>query len=144
MEEIIQKTHIRVKENADSWEDAIRIAGGVLADAGSIEREYIGYMIESVKEYGPYVVISPRLAIAHAAPGKGVVRNDMSLITLAVPVNFGSVNDPVSVILCFGCTDSTSHLDRLTKIAEMLSKESRIGELAEAESVDEVISILGN
>jgi len=144
LEEIIQKAHIRVREHAESWEEAIRIAGKVLADSGSIEKEYIEYMIESVKEYGPYVVISPKLAIAHAAPGRGVIRNDMSLITLSSPVNFGSANDPVSVILCFGCTDPTSHLDRLTRIAELLSKESRISELTEAETVDNVISILNS
>ena len=144
MEEILQKNHIRVKEKAKSWEDAIRRAGSILVEAGSIKPEYVDYMIESVKEYGPYVVISPNLAIAHAAPGKGVLRNDMSLITLSSPVSFGSVNDPVTVILCFGCTDSTSHLDRLTKIAELLSKESRIGELAEAETVEEIIAVLNS
>lgn len=144
MEEIIQRTHIRVKEHADTWEDAIRRAGSVLADAGSIEQGYIDDMIKSVREYGPYVVISPMLAIAHAAPGKGVLRNDMSLITLSAPVNFGSVNDPVSVILCFGCTDPTSHLDRLTRIAELLSKESRISELAAAETTDDVLTILNS
>lgn len=144
MEEIIQKAHIRVRESAESWEEAIRKAGNVLIDAGSIKPEYVDYMIDSVKEFGPYVVISPKLAIAHAAPGKGVLRNDMSLITLSSPVNFGSANDPVSVILCFGCTDPTSHLDRLTRIAELLSKESRISELADAETVDDVIKVLNN
>ncbi len=144
LEEIIQRAHIRVRVNAESWEEAIRKSGEILADSGSIEREYIEYMIASVKEYGPYVVISPKLAIAHAAPGRGVIRNDMSLITLSSPVNFGSVNDPVSVILCFGCTDPTSHLDRLSRIAELLSKESRISKLADAETVDDVISVLNS
>ncbi|MDF3002512.1 MAG: sugar transporter subunit [Bacillota bacterium] len=142
MKEILQKNHIRVKEPAATWEDAIRRAGSVLAEAGSIKPEYIDYMIESVREYGPYVVISPMLAIAHAAPGKGVIRNDMSLITLSSPVNFGSENDPVSVVLCFGSIDPTSHIDRLTRIAELLSKESRISDLACAGTVDEVITVL--
>lgn len=144
MEEIIQRTHIRVREHAETWEDAIRKAGNVLVEAGSIKPEYINYMIESVMEYGPYIVISPKLAIAHAAPGKGVIRNDTSLITLSSPVNFGSANGPVSVVLCFGCTDPTSHLDRLTRIAELLSKESRIGELADADTVEDVMKILNS
>ncbi len=144
MEQIIQRTHIRVREAAESWEDAIRKAGNVLIDAGSIKQEYVESMVESVKNYGPYVVIAPKLAIAHAAPGKGVLCNDMSLVTLSSPVNFGSANDPVSVILCFGCIDSTSHLERLTRIAELLSKESRIDELAEAETVDDIVMVLNS
>jgi PTS system ascorbate-specific IIA component len=144
LEEIIQKANIRVKEYAATWEDAIRKAGKVLVDAGSISPEYVENMVKSVREYGPYIVISPKLAIAHAAPGKGVIRNDMSLVTLSSPVSFGSANDPVSVILCFGCTDTSSHLERLSRIAELLSKESRISELAGAETVDDIAAILDN
>jgi PTS system ascorbate-specific IIA component len=144
LEEILQKDHIRVKETAATWEDAIRSAGNILAEAGSIEPEYIDYMIESLEEYGPYVVIAPMLAIAHAAPGRGVIRNDLSLITLSSPVKFGSENDPVFVVLCFGCIDPTSHIHRLTKIAELLSKESRISALADADTADEIINILNS
>lgn len=142
MEEIIQRAHIRVRESASSWEDAIRKAGRILVEAGSITQEYIDSMIEAVREYGPYIVISPNLALAHAAPGKSVLHTDISLITLSAPVSFGSVNDPVSIILCMGCTDQTSHLDRLSKIAELFSKEARINELAAAETVDDIISVL--
>ena len=142
MEELLKKSHIRVKEHAETWEDAIRGAGSILEEAGSIESAYIDNMIDSVKQFGPYVVLAPKFALAHAAPGKGVTRNDMSLITLFAPVNFGSVNDPVFVVLCFCSTDPTSHVENLAKVAELLSKESRINDLADANTVDEIIRVL--
>lgn len=144
MNEIIQRTHIKVNETVSSWEEAIYRAGDVLVKAGSITKDYIDKMISVVKEYGPYIVISPRLALAHAAPGEYVLRNDISLITLSSPVNFGSDNDPVSVILCMGCTDHSSHLNRLSKIAEVLSNERLIDDLIEAKTVEDIMLILNN
>ena len=47
-----------------------------------------------------------RQALAHEAPCEDVVKSDMALITLDTPVEFGSPNDPVSVLLCLGCTDT--------------------------------------
>lgn len=144
MAEVIQKTHIRVKESASSWEEAIRKAGNVLVDAGSIAEDYIDRMIEAVREYGPYIVISPNLALAHAAPGKSVHHNDIALITLSTPVQFGSANDPVSVILCVGYTDQTSHLNILSEVAELFSKESLINDLANADNIEDVMSLLNS
>lgn len=82
-------------------------------------------MIQSVRELGPYIVIMPGFALAHAAPCEEVLKSDVALITLESPVEFGSPNDPVSVVLCLGCTDSTSHLDTLSGIAETLLAEEK-------------------
>jgi PTS system ascorbate-specific IIA component len=142
LDELIQRTRIRVKETAASWEEAIRKAGNILVEAGSIKQEYVERMIAVVKEYGPYIVISPKLALAHASPGEFVLRNDISLITLSSPVHFGSKNDPVSIILCMGCTDQNSHLNRLSKIAELFLRDTLINDLIEANTVEEITTIL--
>ena len=110
--------------------------------AGSIKPGYIDKMIRSVKELGPYIVIMPGFALAHAAPCEDVIKSDIALITLKNPVCFESPNDPVSVVLCLGCTDSSSHLDMLSAIAELLMEEERIPEIAKAGSTKEVIEVL--
>ena len=142
MDKILNKSHIRIKEKAADWEEAIRKAGAVLVEAGSIRPAYVEKMIQSVKELGPYIVIMPGFALAHAAPCEDVVKSDMALITLDTPVEFGSPNDPVSVLLCLGCTDSTSHLDTLSRVAETLLVEERIDMIAKADSVEEVVRIM--
>ena len=123
MENILNESHIRIREEARDWEGAIRRAGEVLVQAGSIKPGYIDKMIRSVKELGPYIVIMPGFALAHAAPCEDVIKSDIALITLKNPVCFESPNDPVSVVLCLGCTDSSSHLDMLSAIAELLMEE---------------------
>ena len=128
MENILNESHIRIREEARDWEGAIRRAGEVLVQAGSIKPGYI--------------VIMPGFALAHAAPCEDVIKSDIALITLKNPVCFESPNDPVSVVLCLGCTDSSSHLDMLSAIAELLMEEDRIPEIAKAGSTKEVIEVL--
>lgn len=142
MSSMIKASNIRIKEKAADWEEAIRKAGSVLLSAGSITADYIDKMVQSVRELGPYIVIMPGLALAHAAPCAAVIKSDVALITLAAPVCFGSVNDPVSVVLCLGCTDKTSHLESLSALAEMLLLETTVAELAGAASAEEVTQIL--
>ena len=56
-------------------------------------------MINAVEELGPYIVIIPHIAIAHARPSDNVLKNGISLITLKEPVEFGNKdNDPVYYI----------------------------------------------
>lgn len=142
MGNFLKKSHIRIKESAANWEDAISKAGSVLIQEKSIENVYVEKMIQSVKELGPYIVIMPGFALAHAAPCKEVHKSDVALITLKEPVSFGSPNDPVSVVLCLGCTDTSSHLEMLSSIAEALMEEGCIEKLSQANDVDTVLRIL--
>ena len=138
---ILDKNHVRIRVKADSWQDAIREAGNVLLDAGSIRPEYIDSMIDSVNTLGPYIVIMPKLALAHSAPSAAVCKSDISLITLESPVCFHSPNDPVSVVLCLACTDSSSHLDHLSRIAGILMEEGTVEQIIAAVSEEEIVRL---
>ena len=41
-------------------------------------------MIRMIEEHGPYVVIAPGLALAHARPGPEVLADGLSVVTLAI------------------------------------------------------------
>ena len=142
METIIRKENMRVKMPAEDWQEAIRQVGSVLKDAGSITDGYVNAMIEAVREFGPYIVIMPGFALAHAAPSAEVLREDMALITLEKPVCFGSANDPVSVMLCVACVDQESHIRALQKVALALGEEDIFGRMADAGTIDELYGIL--
>lgn len=140
---IIEKEKMRVGLHAKDWQEAITLAGSVLEEAGSITHEYTQSMIQAVKELGPYMVIMPGFAIAHAAPSPAVHKEDLALITLAEPVSFGSPNDPVNLILCVACIDRESHVRALQNVAEVLCGDGVMEKLAQAQSVEEMASILG-
>ena len=139
---IIAKENMRAGVQAADWREAIRQAGGVLEAAGSITAEYTESMIKAVEDMGPYIVIMPGFAIAHAAPAPCVLKEDIALITLAEPVSFGSPNDPVKLMLCVACVDRESHVRALQAVAEVLCEDGIMDRLAAAASVEELESIL--
>ncbi len=142
MGSIIARENLRAAVPAADWREAIRQAGGVLEAAGSITAEYTESMIRAVEELGPYIVIMPGFAIAHAAPAPSVKKEDLALITLAEPVSFGSPNDPVNLILCVACVDRESHVRALQAVAEVLCGDGVMERLAAATSVEELEQIL--
>ena len=145
MKEMIPRDNMRVGAEAQTWQDAVRKAGGPLLEAGSITPQYIEEMIHAVIDLGPYMVLMPGFALAHAAPSAAVLKNDISLITLKSPVNFGSAeNDPVRVVLCICCTDRETHREVLKRAAKMILKEGMVDAIAAAPDVDALKKLTEN
>lgn len=141
-EEIIPLDNIRVGVKADTWQDAVQAAGQVLLDKGSITQKYIDEMIQAVYDLGPYMVLMPNFALAHAEPSPAVLKDDMSLILLEKPVEFHSENDPVTIILCVGCVDRDSHREALIRVAAALMEDDIYDRLASAKTAEEAYDIL--
>ena len=139
---MLSVSHIRTGVKVDTWKEAIKAAGQILVDARSCTTLYTDAMITSIEELGPYIVITPHVALAHARPSAQVNQADMSLVVLAEPVEFGSVaNDPVKLVFAFCATDDKSHLQQLGELATSLNPQT-INQLSKANSTDEVIKIL--
>lgn len=141
---MFNKDNVRTKVKAASWKEAIQIAGGLLEASGSATSKYTEAMIAAVEEMGPYMVILPHFALAHAAPSKEVLKDDFALITLEEPVLFGVPNDPVYIILALCARDGKSHMDALAKIAKVLMEEHTIEELMTANAPQEILDIIQN
>jgi ascorbate PTS system EIIA or EIIAB component len=106
---------------AADWRAAVRSACQPLITAGAVEARYADRCVDMVDEHGPYMVLAPGLALAHARPEDGVKQLCLASATLAAPVSFGHPdNDPVDVVLAFGSPDSSSHIGLLQKLAEHL------------------------
>jgi len=129
---------------ADDWRAAVTLAADALAASGVAKTTYAGEMIRMIEEHGPYVVIAPGLALAHARPGPDVLGNGMSIITLQTPVNFGHpYNDPVQVILGLAIVSADQHLAAVAHLANIFNDSTAIADLAAATSAAEVQRIMG-
>jgi PTS system ascorbate-specific IIA component len=142
--QIISKDNLAVKVPVTDWKDAVRAAGCLLEAAGSATGEYTEAMVAAVEELGPYIVIMPKFALAHAAPSEAVIKNDASLVTLKDPVYFGTENDPVYVVLGICCTDRESHREMMKRIARMIVREGTVDRIASAGTVGEILAVLEN
>jgi PTS system ascorbate-specific IIA component len=126
------------------WRGAVRAAGQALANAGIARPGYSDEMIRMIEEHGPYVVIAPGLALAHARPGPEVLRDGLAVATLATPVDFGHpYNDPVSVVLALAVATGDAHIALVAELANTFNDSSAITALAEATTIEEVQRIMG-
>ena len=58
---------------AADWRAAVAVVGAGLVATGAAKPEYTESMVRMIEEHGPYVVIAPGLALAHARPGPEVL-----------------------------------------------------------------------
>ncbi|SKC89652.1 BglG family transcription antiterminator [Maledivibacter halophilus] len=139
LKDVLKKGSIKLQVKADDWEEAIKKAGDILVEEDKIENLYVDNMIQSVKDLGPYIVIMPGIAFAHARPDETVKETCMSMITLNKPVKFGSKeNDPVSIVFAFGANNEESHLKALQDLAKFLSVEKNFQMLINSTDIDDI------
>ena len=135
---------IEVGATADDWRAAVRLAGAALVRSGAALPAYEDEMIRMIEEHGPYVVIAPGLALAHARPGPTVLADGLAIVTLASPVAFGHPhNDPVSVVLGLAVARSDQHLAAVAALANVFNDSDAIDSLAAAATVEDVQRIMG-
>lgn len=129
---------------AADWRAAVRVAGEALVASGSTRPAYADEMIRMIEEHGPYVVIAPGLALAHARPGPAVLADGLAIVTLAEPVNFGHPhNDPVRVVLALAVVTADEHLATVAGLANVFNDSTAIEDLVAATTTAEVQRIFG-
>jgi PTS system ascorbate-specific IIA component len=115
-------TAVLVDIQVKDWREAIRAVCEPLLEADVITATYIERCIAMVDEHGPYMVVAPGIALAHAPPEDGVLNLCLSAATLSDPVLFHHPdNDPVDLIFAFGSPDNQQHIRLLSALAEGLS-----------------------
>ena len=142
MSDSIARDCVRTGVRAGTWQDAIRLAAAPLVERGSIEGSYVDRMISSVDELGPYIVLMPGFALAHAAPGEDVHVSDLSVALFDDEIFFGSDNDPVRVVMCLACVDRESHIARLQTVAEKLLDDTFVERMVACASEQQLYELV--
>jgi len=143
LQDVLKEETIELNVDVKDWIEAVRFGGDILFKNKCVTEKYIQAMIDTVKEIGPYIVVTKGVAMPHAQPDKGALRVGMSLITLKNPVNFGNAeNDPVNIIICFSATDSKTHLKALSQLAKLLDNEEALLKISSSNSKAEVLEII--
>lgn len=137
LEDVLKDSHILLNQQVDDWQMAIQRVSEPLLKEKVIEENYVTAMIDSVKQYGPYIVIGKHLALAHARPEDGVNKLGVSVATLKEPIVFGNPdNDPVKIIFCLAAIDSYSHLNIMKNLIALINDEEKLDYLCQLDSVD--------
>ena len=133
--------HVPVKaafvDSVPEWRGAVRTAAGLLVDIGTADEAYVDDCVTSVEEHGPYIVLTPGVALAHAQARPGSTNEGLAAVRLGAPVEFGHpTNDPVDLVLAF--SSGGSHVAMIRAMGKALSRglATRLrdaGDVAEAE-----------
>lgn len=143
LSEVLTKDRILINSDVKNWRESIKAAGQLLLNDEIVTNEYVEAMIKCVEEKGPYIVIAPGIAIAHARPEDGVNDLGMSLVILKEPIKFGNKdNDPVKVVFSFSSPDNKRHLEVFQQLTMLLMRDNFVEDISKATTVQEVLDYI--
>ncbi|MED4856672.1 BglG family transcription antiterminator [Bacillus atrophaeus] len=141
--ELMTHQNITMTHSARNWEEAVRLAAKPLLDDGSITPQYIEAMINTIKTLGPYIVITPKVAIPHARPEDGVNKIGMSFLRLREGVSFSDQSEHTAqLIIVLAAIDNETHLKALSQLTTMLGDPENIQYLINTESAEQVLTLI--
>ncbi|MGW0903209.1 PTS sugar transporter subunit IIA [Streptomyces sp. NPDC002853] len=141
--ELLPVEAIRLDAPAPDWQGAIRAAGDLLVANGISTDAYTQEMLRSVEENGPYIVVAPGFAFAHARPSPAVRHTGLSWVRLVEPVPFGhDTNDPVRLVVALAATDASAHTQAMGALARLLADPGTVEALDQAPTPESVRQIL--
>ena len=140
--EAFAENSIRVLAAALDREHAIELAGDLLVASGRVTPDYTSAMVEVLETHGPYFVIAPGIALAHAKPAESVISTGLSLLTLAEPIVFGNeANDPVKLVFGLSAIDHDSHIEMLAELSALLTDSQTVNILLNAGDTEHIRSL---
>lgn len=135
------KNNIILTDEFDSWELAIKQASEPLLEKNIIKESYVEAMINSVYKNGPYMIIMPHIALAHARPEDGVNENGISFLKLKIPVIFPQEND-VDIIIVLAAKEDEGHLELMAELADLLVDDEKTEAIRCAHNKNQIKEIL--
>ncbi len=137
-----QNQYIQIGIEDDCWSSIIEIAASPLIAGGFVTADYPQAVIDNTNQYGPYYVFDEGIAMPHARPECGVIKNGFSMVTLAHPISIKG-SEPVDIIVMFGGVDSDSHItEGIASIVELLDQEETLTRIRHATTIDEILRLL--
>jgi mannitol/fructose-specific phosphotransferase system IIA component (Ntr-type) len=126
----------------DSWEEAIIESSRPLLDNGYVQQSYIDAMISSVKEYGPYIVIAPNIAMPHARPETGSIKVGFCVTVVEEPVAFSELPEhQARLLVSLSCVNAETHLKMLQALVEVLADEDKFNQILAATTKKQILDL---
>ncbi|MBF2641539.1 BglG family transcription antiterminator [Listeria seeligeri] len=120
---------IMLEKSCPTWRQAIKVGTKCLEDLSIIEPSYHEKIIENLKTYGPYMVIAPGVAIAHAGANDGVLMDGLGVTVIEDGILFyDRYEEPVHVIFTLALNTKEAHsiVEQLMKLALNEEKMNKI------------------
>lgn len=135
--------NIQIVNSVRDWKQAITLSAQPLLAKKAITERYIKAIFDSHQELGPYYVLAPGLAMPHARPEQGVIKNGLSLLHIKKGVSFDAEeNDPIYVVIMLCALSGDEHINMITALADIFSDDERLSALLKASSTESIQRVI--
>lgn len=135
--DLLNPDFILVGASAKSGNEAIQLAGNLLANKNRIQQKQIDIMIDLNNKYNGYTVIDEGVAFPHLLTDVVEVPC-ISLVTLDKEVQMNEGGRNVSIIIMLISNDDTSHIAIIEDIIEILNDPQKKKRIKEAKTADDI------
>ncbi|MCI1747320.1 MAG: PTS sugar transporter subunit IIA [Acidipropionibacterium sp.] len=125
------------------WDALVRRSADLLQASGTTTSHYVDAIFDSLRRNGDYMLVAPRVLLAHARPESGALGTGISLVTTTDDIPFsGDAARPVRLFFTLSAVDSDAHLELLTHLATVLTDDALLSELSTSSDATRVASII--
>lgn len=141
LKEIVEKGYCTFAQQFNSWEDAIYVSYQPLLKNQVVDEAYIKAVIDCVKEYGPYIVLIPGIAMPHSTEGAtGCNGTAISFLRVKEEVDFDPQDPDKKARLFFSlaAVDHNQHIQNIQQLMDTLMNEEIIDALYACETIEDL------
>lgn len=139
----LPEENIQIVDSVSDWKQAITLVAQPLLMKAAITERYIKAIFHSHQELGPYYILAPGLAMPHARPEQGAIKNGLSLLHIKQGVDFeAGENDPVHVVIMLCALSGDEHINMITALADIFSDDERLAALLKASSMASIQTVI--
>jgi len=100
-------------------------------------------MINMVEAEGAYMLVAPGVAMPHARPQDGALKNGISYLTLKTPVFFPQKDDnPITLLIGVAAIDNRIHLKVMRIAAAALKDDNELEKLKNISDTEYIFHLL--
>lgn len=141
LKDLLTADRIQFTDDSLDWRAAVRLASAPLIEDGSITQNYVRAMIDSIETTGPYIVLTPGVALPHARPFEGAKKLAMAMLCSKKRIYFNE-EKYANILVVLSSVDGHSHINALVHLSNMFSEEEALEKFIQAQTVEEVVELL--
>lgn len=139
--DFLGNSRIRIVNQVDNYEVAIKLAGEMLLESQAIEEKYIDSVIANHNYKDPYMVLGNGVAIPHSSPKEGVNDIGISLLIIKEGVKF-SDNEVVYLVFFLAPINQKQHSQAILDILSISENINIVKEIIDASDEDVVQKLI--
>lgn len=131
---------VKVVDEVKDYKEAIKISCNLLEENGIVENRYYDSILNKIDELGPYFCIADGVAMPHARPEDGAIKEGVGVVKVNTPVDF--LGKSVNVFFTLSAKDNNSHLELLKRIAEVCMNKDKLNIIINSKNKEEIQEVL--